>query len=172
MRLYSDLLSEDELFTDATKFKESAEFPGIYEVDCKLITRKADSIDESAIGGNASAEEAAEDLEDGAAVSGLDVVLDMGYQEVPGGMNKKEYMKEVKKKLEAEDESKVESFMSQAQAAVKGLFIPNIKDLDWFTGKKAAESGEMAMNIACKWNDDGMGGVLYYWKDGLRDEKC
>jgi len=144
MRLYSDILSEDELFTDATKFKESSDFPGIYEVETKLVTRSAGSIDESAIGGNASAEEAAEDLEEGAAVSGLDVVLDMGYQEVPGGMNKKqymvhikEYMKEVKKKLE-DSEGDVEGFMKRAQEAVKGFFIPNIKDLEFFTGKAAS----------------------------------
>jgi len=177
MRLYSDLLSEDELFTDATKFKELEDFPGLYEVQAKLVTRKGDSIDDSAFGGNASAEEAAEDLEEGEVKSGLDVVLDMQYVEAPGDMGKKgymvhikEYMKAVKAKLDAEG-GDVDTFMKNAQNAVKGFFIPNIKDFDFYIGKGAFETGECSMNIACKWNDDGESAALYYWKDGIKDEK-
>merc|ERR1712004_577858 len=122
-------------FTDATKFKELEDFPGLYEVQAKLVTRKGDSIDDSAFGGNASAEEAAEDLEEGEVESGLDVVLDMQYVEAPGDMGKKgymvhikEYMKAVKAKLDAEG-GDVDTFMRMPRMLSKVSLSPTSKIL-------------------------------------------
>merc|ERR1712223_2180995 len=74
MIIYKCAISGDELFTDAKKIEEDDHF---YKVRGKNISRK-DTIDDSLIGGNASAEEAAEGAED-AAVSGIDLVIDHRY---------------------------------------------------------------------------------------------
>merc|ERR1711939_394962 len=61
MLLFTDVVTKDELLTDAYDPKEVDGV--VYEVDCAMITIKDGDVD---IGANASAEEASEALEDGA----------------------------------------------------------------------------------------------------------
>merc|ERR1711935_123057 len=173
MRLYSDLLTDDEYFTDATKFKEMGDFPGLYEVEGKFVSRKVDSIDESSIGGNASAEEAADDMDDGPVISGINIILDsklelQQFDKKSYMAHIKDYMKAVKKHLEKVDADKVDSFMKNASKIVKEFILPNLKKFEFFTGPSLDEN---SMVVLCKWNDDETIPFLYYWKDAVRDEK-
>lgn len=76
---------DDELFTDAFK---TIEKNGVIEIDCKMISESSE-IDDSLIGGNASAEEAAEGTDDNA-VKGFDVAIRSRLTEGPT-FNKKGY---------------------------------------------------------------------------------
>jgi len=61
MLLYSDVITGDEIFSDAYDPKLIDDI--VYEVDCQMIVVKEGDVD---IGANASAEEQDEALEDGA----------------------------------------------------------------------------------------------------------
>ncbi|KAF6040438.1 TPT1 [Bugula neritina] len=87
MIIYKDIISGDELFTDAFKFKVEN---GIIEMDTRKISKKADDIDDSLIGGNASAEEAAEETES-ATETGYEIVLANKLQQMPP-FDKKGYL--------------------------------------------------------------------------------
>ena len=70
MKLYRDVLSQDEMISDAFNITEVDDI--IYEVDCKtMMVNPGCEVD---IGANASAEEAAEDLADDA-IQIIDVTL-------------------------------------------------------------------------------------------------
>lgn len=72
------VFADDELFTDAKKFTKK---DGIIEIDCTMVSEKSD-IDDSLIGGNASAEEASEGA-DSTEVKGFDVAIQNRLQEMP-----------------------------------------------------------------------------------------
>jgi Translationally controlled tumour protein len=83
--LYRDVISADEIITDAFDIKEIDDIA--YEVDCKMITIKEGA--DVDIGANASAEEASEELEDGM-VQVNNVVYSMRLVETQ--FDKKSYM--------------------------------------------------------------------------------
>ena len=87
----------DELFTDVVEGGLKPDCDGcLLTFKAKIVTRGGDKIDDSLIGGNASAEEAAEEMEDGNTTSGIDFVLDNKLQKKEF-MDKKHFQKWAKK---------------------------------------------------------------------------
>ncbi|XP_040913849.1 translationally-controlled tumor protein homolog [Toxotes jaculatrix] len=170
MIIYRCIISNDEMFSDAFKVKES-ECGLFYEVEGKVVTR-TDSIDDRLIGGNASAEEVTETSED-SSVSGVDIVLNHKLQET--GFDKKQYvayikdyMKTIKVKLEESSPERVDAFMAGAQVAVKKI-VANIKNYQFFTGESMSPEGMVGL---LDYREDGITPYMLFFKDGLQVEKC
>ncbi|KAN0131323.1 Mss4-like protein [Lactarius tabidus] len=164
MLLYSDILSGDEIFSDAFPLKEVDDI--VYEVDCQMITVKAGA--DVDIGANPSAEEQDESLEDGA-TSVNNVVHSFRLQ--PTTFEKKSYlahlkgyMKAVKAKL---PEDRVESFEKGAQTYAKKI-VTNFKDYEFYTGESMDPDGMVAL---LNYREDGITPYFTFWKDGLKKIK-
>jgi len=116
MLLYEDVLSGDELFSDAFPVKEVDNI--VYEVDCQMIVVKAGA--DVDIGANPSAEDQEEALEDGAAQVN-NVIHSFRLQSTSFDKKSyltylKAYMKAVKEKL---DPANVAAFEKGAAAYAK-----------------------------------------------------
>jgi len=167
MIIYKDVFSDDELLTDTFKIEEVDGI--ILKVEGKMTTL-SNSIDDSLIGGNKSAEGGDDDgVEDGG-VSGINIVLNARLNEC--GMDKKgyqthikEYMKRVKSHLEKNQPEEVDTFMKNMAPFIGGL-LKSFKDWTFYTGESYNSE---AMIIPCKW--DGETPTFYFFKHGLVPEK-
>ncbi|KAA2226194.1 hypothetical protein F0L46_25710, partial [Salinarimonas soli] len=104
MKIYKDIITGDEMFSDTYKMKLVDEV--IYEVTGRLVTRAQGDIQIE--GFNPSAEEADEDT-DSAVESGVDIVLNHRLVETYAFGDKKSYtlyLKDYMKKLVAKLEEK------------------------------------------------------------------
>ncbi|KAK9537432.1 hypothetical protein VZT92_005050 [Zoarces viviparus] len=171
MIIYKCIVSDDEMFSDIYKIKESEN--GIfYEVEGRTITRKEGSIDEALIGGNASAEEQCEGTDE-SMVSGVDIVLNHKLQETGFGKKDyvvyiKEYFKAIKAHLEKTCPARVQPFMSDAQPEVKKI-LGNLKNYQFFTGEAMNPEGMVGL---LDYREDGITPFMLFFKDGLIAEKC
>ncbi|XP_074551051.1 translationally-controlled tumor protein homolog [Halichoeres trimaculatus] len=170
MIIYKCIITNDEMFSDIYKVKVS-ECGTFYEVDGKTVTR-TESFDDALIGANASAEEPTE-TNDSSCVSGVDIVLNHNLKETT--FNKKsymgyvkEYVKNIKKRLEESDPDSVKKFTESCNVGVKKV-LADFDNFQFFTGESM--------------NPDGMVGLLNYrpeddtpymlfFKQGLEVEKC
>jgi len=170
MIIYKCIISNDEMFSDIYKVKESGN--GIfYEVEGKTVTR-TEGFDEALISANASAEEAIESAES-SSVSGVDIVLNHKLQET--GFDKKaylsyikDYVKAIKAKLEETSPDRVEPFMAAVQPEVKKL-VGKIKNYQFFTGESMNPDGMVGL---LDYREDGITPYMLFFKDGLEVEKC
>jgi len=172
MIIFKDKLGEqqDELFTDIYPMETVNEI--IYKVKGKLTTETTDDSNIN-IGGNASAEEPADEGTEASSVSGINVCLANRLCEFPvskGAYKKhiKDFMGRVCKKMEEEGKGKddVDCFKKNAQAFVMNV-IKEFDEYQFFVGEHMNEDGMM---ILCKW--DGETPYLYFFKHGLEEEKC
>ncbi|XP_077584235.1 translationally-controlled tumor protein homolog [Stigmatopora nigra] len=167
MIIYKCILTNDEMFSDVYPIKET---PTFYEVDGKYISESQD-IDDSLIGGNASAEDRGESNE-ASIQSGVNIILCHKLQETSFDKKGyvayvKDYLKAIKAKLLETHPERVDQFMADANIEVKKL-LPSFKDFKFYTGE--------SMNV------DGMVGILDYreddtpfmrfFKHGVVAEKC
>ncbi|RXW24693.1 hypothetical protein EST38_g1150 [Candolleomyces aberdarensis] len=167
MLLYSDVLTGDELFSDAFPTKLVDDI--VYEVDCALIIIKSGAdID---IGGNPSAEEQAEALEDGAETKN-NVVHSFRLQST--GFDKKSYltylkgyMKAVKEKLTETNPDEVAAFEKGAQAFAKKI-VANFKDYEFYIGESMNPEGMVAL---LNYREDGTTPFFTFWKHGVKQIK-
>lgn len=153
------------MFSDAQEIKDCGV---VFEVDCKMIVVKQDEID---TGANASAEEATEELEDGAQTVN-NVVYASQLQE--SAFDKKSYttyikgyMKDLAKKLEETNPDRVDAFKKEAGAFVMKV-IKNIKDYEFYTGESMDPEGMVAL---LNYREDGITPYLTFFKDGLEEMK-
>ncbi|XP_044142632.1 translationally-controlled tumor protein [Bufo gargarizans] len=171
MIIYKDIITEDEMFSDIYKVKESCN--GLcLEVDGKMVTRVEGQIDDALIGGNASAE----CLDEGSelsSITGVDIVLNHKLQET--GFTKesykcyiKDYMKAIKSKLEQNNPERVKPFMTGAAEKIKDI-LGNFKNYQFFTGETMNPEGMVAL---LDFREDGITPYLTFFKDGLEMEKC
>ncbi|XP_037542816.1 translationally-controlled tumor protein homolog [Nematolebias whitei] len=170
MIIYKCLISNDEMFSDTFKVKES-ESGIFYEVEGKTVTR-TEGFDDALISANASAEEAIESNES-ASVSGVDIILNHKLQET--GFDKKQYIayvkdyvKAIKAKLQETNPNRVDSFMTEVQPEVKRI-IGNIKNYQFFTGESMNPEGMVGL---LDYREDGITPYMLFFKDGLLVEKC
>jgi len=162
--LYSDILTNDEMVSDAYRLKLVDDI--VYEVDCTMVKVKAGvDID---IGANPSAEEADEALEEGESLIN-DVVNSFRLQ--PTSFDKKAfltylkgYMKAIKGQLPTD---RVDAFEKGAQAYAKKI-VANFKDFEFFTGESMNPDG---MIVLLNYREDGITPYLTFWKDGLKEIK-
>lgn len=172
MKIYKDLLTGDEMFTDSYPIKLVDDC--IYEVTGKHVSRKVGDIVLS--GSNPSAEEADEGTEE-AMESGVDICLNQRLCEVGFLQDKKQfqgwlkdYMKLLSKKIEEQGPDKVADFKKRISGAVTNL-MPRHGEFQYFTGESMnAAEGMVAM---CEYRSiNGVDTpVMSFFKDGLLEEK-
>ncbi|KAF2845937.1 translationally controlled tumor protein-like protein [Plenodomus tracheiphilus IPT5] len=168
MLIYKDILTGDEIISDSYDLKEVDGV--VYEADCKKINVGGESFD---TGGNASAEEQEEGVED-TVEQKIDVVYSFRLNET--GFDKKGYltylkgyMKSVKAALEKEgaDAAAIKDFETKAGAYAKKI-IGNFKDYEFYTGESMDPDG---MIVLLNYREDGTTPYVTVWKHGLKEIK-
>jgi len=172
MKIYKDIFSGDELFSDT--YKMSCIQDCLYEVVGKYETRKEGEV--VLEGSNASAEEADEGTDEGT-TSGVDIVLNHRLTETGFGSKKdfttylKDYMKKVVKYLEDNGRSgEVEAFKKNISGVMKEL-LGKFKELQFFTGESMDPDAMICMMEYKDVNGEERP-VLMFFKHGLEEEKC
>ncbi|XP_036396428.1 translationally-controlled tumor protein homolog [Megalops cyprinoides] len=170
MIIYKDIISGDEMFSDIYKIIETPSGM-LIEVEGKIISRTED-IDDSLIGGNASAETQDEGFE-ATTLSGVDIVLNHKLHETSFSKESykvyiKDYMKAIKTKLEETNPDRVKPFMAGASAEIKNI-MANIKNFQFFTGESMNPEGIVGL---LDFREDGVTPYMTFFKDGLEIEKC
>lgn len=171
MIIYKDILTNDEMFSDIYKIKESC--GGLcFEVDGKMVTRTEGSIDDALIGGNASSETPDEGT-DLSTVTGVDIVLN--HKLVETGFTKesykgyiKGYMKAIKDKLQETNPERVKPFMTGAAEKIKSI-LSNFTNYQFYMSESMNPDGMVAL---LDFREDGITPYLTFFKDGLEIEKC
>jgi hypothetical protein len=167
MLLYSDVVSGDEMFSDAFPVKLVDDI--VYEVDCALITVKAGA--DVDIGANPSEDEQPEALEEGTSqvnnvvhsfrlqATSFDKKSYLGYL--------KGYMKAVKAELATSHPDQVDSFEKGAQTYAKKI-VANFKDFEFYIGESMNPDGMVAL---LNYREDGITPYFTFWKHGLKEIK-
>ncbi|KAH0568321.1 translationally-controlled tumor protein homolog [Cotesia glomerata] len=171
MKIYKDIISGDELFSDSFKIKLIDDV--LYEVYGKLIMRKQGEIHID--GANPSAEEASEGTDE-ACESGVDIVLNHRLVESYAFGDKKsytlylkDYMKKIVEKLQETKPDEVEIFKTNINKVMKEL-LGRFKEFQFFTGESMDCDG--AIGIMEYRDIDGVSTpVLMFIKQGLEEEK-
>ncbi|KAJ6515849.1 translationally controlled tumor protein [Mycena sanguinolenta] len=166
MLLYEDIITGDEMFSDAFPVKIVDDI--VYEVDCAMIVVKEGDVD---IGANPSAEEQEESLEEGAKQVN-NVVHSFRLQSTAFDKKSfltylKGYMKAVKTKLGETNPDRVDAFEKGAQNFAKKL-VGNFKDYEFYTGETMNPDGMIAL---LNYREDGVTPYFTFWKDGLKEIK-
>merc|ERR1712088_747647 len=145
MKIYKDVFSGDELFSDTYPMKLVDDC--LYEVYGKHVQRKIG--EDFDIGANASAEEAGEGTEE-AMESGVDLVLN--HRLVETGFGKKaDYM----------------NYLKEYMKSLLGKF----SDLQFFTGENMDPKGMIILVDYKEYNGEERPCVMFF-KHGLEEEKC
>ncbi|GAA5936950.1 Tma19p [Sporobolomyces koalae] len=166
MLLFQDIITGDELLTDAYDLKEVDDV--VYEVDAQMITIKEGDVD---IGANASAEEAAEELAEGE-ISVNNIVHSFRLTETSFDKKSyltylKGYMKTIKAKLQESNPDRVPVFEKAAAAYAKKI-VANFKDYQFYCGESMDPDG---MVVLLNYREDGTTPYLTYFKDGMKEQK-
>lgn len=166
MLLYKDIISGDEMISDAYDLKLVDDV--VYEADCAMISVGGESFD---TGANASAEEADEGTED-AAEKVNNVVHTFGLQST--SFDKKSYMtyikgfmKKLKKHLEEHNPDRVQAFEKGIAVFVKKV-LANFGDYEFYTGESMDPDGMIAL---LNYREDGTTPYFSFIKDALKEEK-
>ncbi|KAK0242830.1 translationally controlled tumor-associated [Armillaria nabsnona] len=167
MLLYEDVISGDEMFSDAFPVKLVDDI--VFEVNCQTITIKPGA--DVDIGANPSAEEQDEGLEEGA-VQVNNVVHSFRLQSTAFDKKSflsylKGYMKTVKAKLAETNPDRVNAFEKGAQTYAKKI-VANFKDFEFYTGETMNADGMVAL---LNYREDGVTPYFTFWKDGLKEVK-
>ncbi|KAJ3044111.1 Translationally-controlled tumor protein [Rhizophlyctis rosea] len=167
MLLYRDVISGDEMVSDAFKMIEIDDIA--YEVDSKMIQIKQGA--DVDIGANASAEEAQEELEEG-----VETVNNLAYsfRLQSTSFDKKSYMtyikgymKALKKYLAENNPDRVAAFEKGAASFVKKI-LENFKDYEFYVGESMNPDGMVAL---LNYREDGVTPYFVFFKDGFKIEK-
>ncbi|XP_077987375.1 translationally-controlled tumor protein homolog [Glandiceps talaboti] len=173
MLVYKDVISGDEMFSDAYDIKEVDGC--LYKVAGNQKTEKL-GVSDAAIGGNKSAEGGDEDetVED-ASISGLDIVLnnrlvETQYTKAQYTTYIKKYMKDVKEYLMKNNPDRVDGFMTDVAPIVKSLLKKeNFGKYQFYTGETMNQDGMVAL---LDWGEDENTPTFTFFKDGMLEEKC
>ncbi|KAI8974115.1 translationally-controlled tumor protein [Pilobolus umbonatus] len=167
MLLYNDLLTGDELFSDAYPIKEVDDVA--YEVDCAMVNVGGVNVD---IGANASAEGGDDEgVEDG--VETVNNVI-YSFRLAPTSFDKKSYMtyikgymKAIKAKIAETSPERVPIFEKKAATLIKGI-LGKFKDYEFYTGESMNPDGMVAL---LNYRADGVTPYFTFFKDGLSVQK-
>lgn len=163
MLLYTDVITGDEIISDAYDLKEIDDI--VYEANCQMIVIRDGEVD---IGANASAEEQQEDLADGDQQVNNIVY---SFRLVSTSFDKKSYMtylkgymKSVKTSLQEKNPDRVAAFEKGAATFAKKV-LGNFKDYEFYTGESMNPDGMVAL---LNYREDGVTPFMTFWKDGLK----
>ncbi|KFO27868.1 Translationally-controlled tumor protein [Fukomys damarensis] len=160
------------MFSDIYKIREIA--GGLcLEVEGKMVSRTEGNIDDSLIGGNASAEGPDGEGTESTVVTGVDIVMNHHLQETSFTKEAykkyiKDYMKSIKGKLEEQRPERVKPFMTGAAEQIKHI-LANFKNYQFFIGANMNPDGMVAL---LDYREDGVTPFMIFFKDGLEMEKC
>lgn len=181
MIIYHDIISNDELFTDSFRVLE-IEDGFILKVHAKMIEKKGDSIDASAFGGNPSAEEEEEALEDASVEKGLDIVMYHKLKDESAGFPKKKdlqgylklYMKNLIKHLETEEapKDKIDTIKKDLSTNIKKFTDLMEDDSSIYFPENFDASEFKCAPIIGKWDENGMGVTMFFIKCLVTEEKA
>ncbi|KAJ8481970.1 hypothetical protein ONZ51_g5674 [Trametes cubensis] len=165
MLLYTDVISNDEMFSDAFPIKE------VDDIVLQVIYPRPINTDLVDPGANPSAEEQEESLEEGAQTVN-NVVYSFRLQSTQFDKKSyltylKGYMKAVKQHLQETKPDRVEAFEKGAQAFAKKI-VANFKDFEFYTGENMNPDGMVAL---LNYREDGVTPYFTFWKDGLKEVK-
>lgn len=172
MRIYKDIFTGDEMFTDSYKIKVVDDV--LYEVYGKYITRKQGEI--ILDGANPSQEEA-DDGTDESVESGVDIVLNQRLMEMPCFSTKKsyllylkEYMAKITEKLNETNPSEVNNFKAKMNETVKKL-LSRFDEFQFYTGESADPDRGMVALLEYRQVDGEEVPIMIFYKHGLLEEK-
>ncbi|MXQ84689.1 hypothetical protein E5288_WYG016678 [Bos mutus] len=160
------------MFSDIYKIREVAD--GLcLEVEGKMVSRTEGNIDDSLIGGNASAEGPEGEGTESTVITGVDIVMNHHLQETSFTKEAykkyiKDYMKSIKGKLEEQRPERVKPFMTGAAEQIKHI-LANFKNYQFFIGENMNPDGMVAL---LDYREDGVTPYMIFFKDGLEMEKC
>jgi hypothetical protein len=177
MKIYTDIFSDDELCSDTFPMELKDDI--IFEFKGSYVTRKEGEV--VIDGMNASAEDEAEAMEDSAAQTGIDIVLNhsllpMPIYEDPKIFKEyiKEYMTKLAKKLkeDGKSEEEVKKFKTEMTKWVGALIKKDrFKTLAFFAGEGTnAADGQLGILEYRDVNGEETP-ILMLVKAGLREEK-
>ncbi|KAH0840139.1 translationally controlled tumor-associated [Lanmaoa asiatica] len=164
MLLYEDILTKDEIFSDAFPVKLIDDI--VYEHPSHLCP-----LAHLHTGANPSAEEQDEGVEDGAEQVN-NIVYSFRLQSTTFDKKSyltylKGYMKAVKAKLQETNPDRVEVFEKGAAAYAKKI-VANFKNYEFYVGESMNPDGLVAL---LNYRDDGITPYFTIWKDGLKEVK-
>ncbi|XP_025261061.1 translationally-controlled tumor protein-like [Theropithecus gelada] len=171
MIIHQDLISHDEMFCNIYKIQEMAE--GLcLKVEEKMVTRTEGSIDDSLIGGNASAEGPKGKRTDSTVITGVKIVKNHPLKErsfTKEAYNKyiQDYMQSIKGKLEEQRPERVKPVTTEAAEQIKHT-LANLK-IPVFISENMNPDGMVAL---LDYHETGVITVVILFKDGLEMEKC
>ena len=163
MLIYHDILTGDELFSDAYPMRTIDDF--FYEVTAQQVTR-SDEIDDTIV------------------QSGLNLVIDEGH--IENYFTKSEYKEEFRDyckkllaKLQEKDPKQAEVFESKAQDQMKKILemwkVPGEDADNWqfFVSERYSAGGDGMVMLLQYINEEGKPErpVFWFWKDGLYTQK-
>ncbi|KAI8601629.1 translationally controlled tumor protein [Dissophora ornata] len=166
MLIYQDIITGDELFSDAFDVKEVG---GVYEIECAMIQIKEGA--DVDIGANASAEEAEESLEDG-----VTIVNNVVYSFRLGStsFDKKGYTSYIKGYLKAlkvakklEEEEEIKAYEKDMTAEVKKI-LGSFKDFEFYTGESMNPDGAVML---LNYREDGVTPYFTVYKHAVKTMK-
>uniref|UniRef100_A0A2K5PUY4 Translationally-controlled tumor protein n=1 Tax=Cebus imitator TaxID=2715852 RepID=A0A2K5PUY4_CEBIM len=161
MIIYRDLISHNEMFSDIYKIREIAD--GLcLEVEGMMVSRTEGNIDDSLIGGNASAEGPQGEGTQSTVITGVFIFHKEACKKYI-----KDYMKSIKGKLEEQRPERVKPFMTGAAEQIKHILV-NFKNDQFFTGENINPDGMVA---PLDYREDGVTPYMIFFKDGLEMEK-
>lgn len=172
MKIFKDLFTGDEMFTDSYKVKLVDDV--LYEVYGKYVTRKQGEI---ILGGANPSQEDGDDATDESVESGVDIVLNQRLVETPCFPDKKsyltylkEYMKKVTERLKETKPDEVDTFKSKMNDAVKKL-IARFDDFQFYTGESCDSDGGMVAILEYRQVENEEIPIMIFYKYGLLEEK-
>ena len=139
----------------------------VYEVDAAMITVQDGEVD---IGGNPSAEEQQEALDNGAEQV-INIVHSFRLQATSFDKKSyltylKGYMKTIKQSLQETNPDRVPEFEKKAAEFAKK--VGKFNDWEFYTGESMNPDGMVAL---LNYREDGVTPYFVFWKDGLKEEK-
>ena len=166
MKLYIDKISGDEMVSDGYQVQEVDDI--VYEVDAATITIQDGEVD---IGGNPSAEEQAEALENGAEQV-INLVHSFRLQATSFDKKSylaylKGYMKAIKAELQESNPDRIPEFEKKAAEFAKKV-VGKFSDWEFYTGESMNPDGMVAL---LNYREDGVTPYFVFWKDGLKETK-
>ncbi|XP_061034229.1 translationally-controlled tumor protein-like [Eubalaena glacialis] len=142
MIIHRDLISHEKMFSDIYKIRE-VEDGLCLGVEGKMVRSTGGNIDDSFIGGNASAEGPEGEGMESTVITGVDIVMNHHLQET--------------------------SFTKEAYKKYIKHILANFKNDQFFIGESMTPDGVAAL---LDYSEDGVTPCMISFKDGLEMEKC
>ena len=149
MLLYLDIISDDELVSDSFKLNDVDDI--MYRVDTQMVADRDD-----------------EDGPDVINVISIHQLKEVQYKKKQYMMSIKKYIGAIVEKLTVTNPERVPIFKKKASEFLMKTILPNFAEYQLFSGKDMDPTG---MIILAKYEGENITPSLFFWKDGVKEEK-